>query len=198
MTMKKLFTTLTLLAITTAMRAQVSIGGEIGFDTSHTHQTGSSANTFLIRPELEYRLGDKFSVGFALGYEYESKTGNGHSNIWSIQPFVRYTFLESGAFSAFVDGALDFSTSHVHQHKKNTNSMGAFVRPGICYSLTKHISLEAHLGDGLYYSHIWNDSFDGETNADGTAKYLPQDKQSTNRFGFKLLSEICFGISYDF
>ena len=54
------------------------------------------------------------------------------------------------------------------------------------------------MGDGLYYSHVWNAGFEGETNADGTIKYLPQDKQNTNKFGFKLLSEICFGVSYDF
>ena len=197
-TMTKLFMTLAFLAITTTVSAQVSIGGEIGFGTSHTHQTGSSDNTFFIRPEVEYGWGGKFSVGLALGYEYDGETDEGHSNTWSIQPFVRYTFLEIGAFSAFVDGALDFSTSHTHQHKKNTNAMGGFVRPGICYSLTKHISLEAHLGDGLYYSHIWNAGFEGELNTDGTVKYLPQDKQNTNRFGFKLLSEICFGVSYDF
>ena len=197
-TMTKLLMTLAFLAVATTMSAQVSIGGEVGLGTSHTKQTGSSDNTFFIRPEVEYGFNKKFSVGLALGYEYEGKTGGEHVNTWSIQPFVRRTFLEVGAFSAFVDGALDFSTSHTRQYKKNTNSIGAFIRPGICYSLTKHISLEAHLGDGLYYSHVWNAGFEGETNADGSAKYLPQDKLNTNKFGFKLLSEICFGVSYDF
>lgn len=190
--------TLAFLAISTTMNAQISIGGEIGFDTSHTHQTGASDNTFFIRPEVEYGLGGKFSVGLALGYEYDDETDEGHNHTWSAQPFVRYTFLEIGAFSAFVDGALDFSTSHTHQYKNNTNAMGGFIRPGICYSLTRHISLEAHLGDGLYYSHIWNAGSKGELNADGTTKYLPQDKLNTNKFGFKLLSEICFGASYSF
>ena len=197
-TMTKLLMTLAFLAMATTMSAQVSIGGEIGLGTSHTKQTGSSENTFLIRPEMEYGINEKISVGLALGYEHEGQTGGEHVNTWSIQPFVRRTFLTAGAFSAFVDGALDFSTSHTHQYKKNTNSMGAFIRPGICYSLTRHISLEANLGDGLYYSHVWNAGFEGETNADGTIKYLPQDKQNTNKFGFKLLSEICFGVSYDF
>ena len=195
---KKLFATLAFLAITTTTNAQMSIGGEIGLGTSHTHQTGSSDNTFFIRPEMEYGLSTKLSVGLALGYEYKGETAEGHSNTWSVQPFVRHTFLEIGAFSAFVDGALDFSTSHTRQYKENTNAIGAFVRPGICYSLTRHFSLEAHLGDGLYYSHIWNAGFEGERHADGTTRYLPQDKQNTNKFGFKLLSEICFGISYDF
>lgn len=190
--------TLAFLAIAAMMRAQMSIGGEIGFGTSHTHQTGTSNNTFLIRPEVEYGLGGKFSIGLALGYEFESATGEGHSNTWTVQPFVRYTFLEIGAFSAFVDGVLDFSTSHTHQYKKMTNAMGGFIRPGICYSLTKHVSLEAHLGDGLFYSHIWNAGFEGELNVDGSIRYLPQDKLNTNKFGFNLISEICFGVSYDF
>lgn len=196
--MKKLFTTLALLAITTAMSAQVSIGGEIGFGTSHTHQTGTSENTVFIKPEVEYELNDKFSLGLALGYEYEGETDEKHSNTWSIQPFVRYKFMEVGAFSAFVDGGLDFSTSHTHQYKKNTNSIGLFVKPGISYSLTKHISLEAHIGDGLYYSHLWNAGYEGELNGNGTPKYLPQDKRNTNKFGFNLLSEISFGVSYEF
>ena len=197
--MKKILSILAFLAIVPAtLSAQVSIGGEIGLGTSHTHQTHSSDDTFFIRPEVEYGWGGRFSVGLALGYEYEGKTDEGHSNIWSIQPFVRYKFLESGAFSAFVDGALDFSTAHTRQYKKNTNSAGAFVRPGISYSLTKHISLEAHLGDGLYYSHIWNAGFEGASSADGTTRYFPQEKQDINKFGFKLLSEICFGVSYDF
>ena len=195
--MKKLFFILTMLSAATTMSAQVALGGEIGFGSAHTHQTNVSDHNIFVRPEIEFGLSNKFSIGVALGYEHDDQTGEMASNIWSIQPFVRYFFLQVGAFSAFVDGTLDYSTAHTHQYKKNTNAIGAFVRPGISYRLTKHVSLEAHLGDGLYYNHTWNEGFKGEVNADGTVKYLPQERRNTNKYGFKLLSEICFGVSYD-
>lgn len=196
--MKRIILTLVTFALVATINAQVSIGGEIGFGTAHTHQTGSSDNSFFIKPEVEYELNDKFSLGLTLAYEYEGKTDEEHTNVWSIQPFLRYTFLEIGSFTAFVDGILNFSTAHTHQYKKNTNSAGVLIRPGIGYRLTKHISLDAHLGDGLYYSHVWNAGFEGDLNVDGTIRHKPQEKKNTNKFGFKLLSEICFGIAYDF
>lgn len=194
--MKKILMTLAAVAVATTMNAQVWVGGELGFTSDHTNgnkdANGASITTkhLFVKPEIGYNLSDQFAVAVALGYDYSNTFVS--TNTWSINPYLRYSFVKAGNFSAFLDGGLTYSTEHERGHKKNTNGMGVFVKPGIAYNVSEKVTLVAHLGDGLYYSHKWNASFDGDD------KYPAQAAKHRNLWGLELLNGVSFGAYYNF
>lgn len=68
--MKKLFLTLAVAAASLTASAQVYVGGEVGLwrnkDANHTN--------FTIKPDLGYKLSDKWDLGIGIGYEHNYKT----------------------------------------------------------------------------------------------------------------------------
>ena len=115
-----------------------------------------------------------------------------HVNTWAINPYLRYTFVKVGNFSAFLDGGIEFASQHAKGYKKNLSTFGVSVKPGIAYNVSDKVTLVAHLGDGLYYAHKWNKSFEGDT------KYAVQPSNNWNKFGFQLLNGVSFGAYYNF
>ncbi len=190
--MKKILMTLAAVAVAATMNAQVWVGGELGFTNDHTCATGVSTKAFFVKPEIGYNLQDNLAVAVALGYQYNGTTGSTHINTWSINPYVRYSFVKVGNFSAFLDGGLNYSTSHTKGYKKNTNAFGVFVNPGIAYNVSDKVTLAAHLGRGLYFNHSWNASFDGDSN------YPAQASSHSNHWGLELLNGISFSAYYNF
>ena len=193
--MKKILMTLAAVAVAATMNAQVWVGGELGYTTSHKVGNKTTDKVLSIKPEVGYNLDDKFAVAVALGYQYQGTTGATHTNTWSIQPYLRYTFVKAGNFAAFIDGGLTYSTAHEKGLKKNTNSLGVFVKPGIAYNVSDKVTLVAHLGNldgGAYFKHSWNGEFAGDT------KYAPQASSHSNHWGLQLLNGISFGAYYNF
>lgn len=192
--MKKILMTLAAVAVATTMNAQVWFGGQIGFTQDHVSNSKVSTNDLFVKPEIGYNLDDKFAVAVALGYQYQGTTGVAHTNTWSIQPYLRYTFVKAGNFAAFIDGGLTYSTAHEKGLKKNTNSLGVFVKPGIAYNVSEKVTLVAHLGNldgGAYFKHSWNGEFAGDT------KYPAQASSHSNHWGLQLLNGISFGAYYN-
>ena len=201
--MKKILMTLAAVAVATTMNAQIWAGGELGFTTSHKNSSNWTSKNLTISPEVGYNLSDNFAVAIALGYSYASNLKDedlnmefDHTNTYSIKPYVRYTFVKAGNFSAFLDGGLNYQTQHAKGYKKNMNTIGVFVTPGIAYNVSEKVTLVAHLGDGLYYNHKWNDSYIPELGSN--EKYAVQTSNNWNKFGFQLLNGISFGAYYNF
>ena len=196
--MKKIMMTLAAVAVAATMNAQVWVGGQIGFSTKHVNGTDGNSKTFEIAPEIGYTLDDNFSVAIKLGYGYTSDFTNtepvsmggvviptivnyGNANTWSVNPYVRYTFVKVGNFSAFVDGGLNYTTTHIQGADNNVNSFGIGVNPGIAYNVSDKVTLAAHFGKGLYWKHEWcKDSF------------------RTNELGLELLNGVGFSAYYNF
>ena len=85
--MKKILLSLAALALAATMKAQVWIGGEVGFTTNHTNGSGHTALELNIAPDIGYTLSDNFSVAIALGY---SHTSNGVPRTEGTVPIVRF------------------------------------------------------------------------------------------------------------
>lgn len=207
--MKKYLLTVAVAAlVAVSANAQVWVGGEFGFTFNHENGSNVTEKTFDIKPTVGYNLSDNLAVAIELGFSHLSNPstaievpnqGGSTTNVtntWSIKPFARYTFLKAGSFSAFVDGGLNFATTHYRGYKKNGSTFGAFVKPGIAYNVSEKVSLVAHLGDGLYFNHTGMASYEGDTGA--TPKYGAQVGGHSNAWGLKLINSISFGAYYNF
>lgn len=169
--------------------AQMWVGGNLGFNTEKTKFEDtefSSGTSFEIAPEVGYNLNEKWAVALALGYghydagivTFAGKEVSVIINTFSIKPYVRYTFVKAGNFSAFCDGVLDYSTTHVNGVENNLNSWGLAVTPGIAYAISPKVSLVAHVGE-IGYDHTWFDAGVGDV--------------TNNKFGINLTNAISFG-----
>lgn len=169
--------------------AQVWVGGNLGFNTEKTKFEDtelSSGTSFEIAPEVGYNLNEKWAVAIALSYAHNEnstvsvagQSASGNINSFSIKPFVRYTFLKSGNFSAFCDGVLYYTTTHAQGVENNFNDSGVSFNPGIAYTITPKVSLIAHLGK-LGYNHEWHKVGD--------------DFRKKDAFDFNISNSIYFG-----
>ena len=189
--MKKILMTLAAFAVATTMNAQVWAGGSLGFSTTHNNGDENNTKTFSIAPEIGYNLDDNLAVAVAFGYDHRTPAAGRSTNAWNINPYVRYTLVKAGEFSAFVDGGAKWSTSHTQRAKKNNNSVGVYVNPGIAYNLSEKVRLAAHLGDGLYYNHNWRADY----SEDGV---LVAPGYRNNGFGLDLFNGVSFSAYYNF
>lgn len=195
--MKKIIMMAVMAVAAVSANAQVYVGGSFGFSQEHESNSGVSDNNFTIVPEVGYNLNEKFAVGATLGYTYTGITNGTHKNKWEIAPYLRYTYVKAGNFSAFVDGGINYATTHTKGLKKNTNDFGFSVNPGIAYAVSDKVTLVAHLKNGLYYKHSWNAAYDGDTGAE--PKYGPQSASHSNSWGFDVSSlKLQIGAYYNF
>lgn len=195
--MKKIFMMAVMAVAALSANAQVWIGGGIGFTSSHTNGVGTEKE-FTIKPEVGYSLSDKFDVALALNYTYASekahkKLGGGKfsANEFGISPYARYKFVKAGNFFAFVDGGIEYSTTHYKGYSTNDNMFGVYVTPGIAYAVSNKVTLVSKLGKGLYYNHEWTKAGKYE----GVVEY---GSAHANNAGFTLFNGIEFGAYYNF
>ena len=191
--MKKILMTLAAVAVATTMNAQVWVGGELGFTSEHLNGVGTE-NVFTVKPEIGYSLNEKVDVAIALGYSHSSDKVNKKlggdkffANAFEINPYIRYKFVKAGNFFAFIDGGVNYTTTHYSGRydgaklSENENEFGVSIVPGIAYSVSDKVTLVSHLGEGLYYNHQWM-----------------KDTYHQNNFGFHLFNGITFGAYYNF
>lgn len=183
--------------------AQVWIGGNIGFNTTTNTvkvgdvSTDNSAQNFEIAPEVGYNLGDNWAIALKIGYAHtaEKTLGidnykvSGRANSFSINPYVRYTFVKAGNFSAFVDGGVALASTHINgtsDYLENPFAISVGINPGIAYAVSNKVTLVAHIGD-LSYSNI-----SVKTKSDVPVKV------SSSKFNINLINSISFGAYYNF
>lgn len=175
---------MTIVAVFAAMNmnAQVYVGGSVGFGSVKAG-SGDSESTYKILPEIGYNLNDEWAIGVALGYQKGlCDFGNfdfvaSKAEVFTINPYARYTFLNSNMVNVFIDGGLGFSSI-----KDGGSYFQAGLRPGIALKANDKISLVAHVGFV------------------GFETYSPKgDGDSSNAFGLNVdNSNILFGVYYNF
>lgn len=169
--MKKIMMVAVMAVAALAANAQTWVGGTIGLNTEKTKFEStdlSSGTSFQIAPEIGYNLNEKFAVAVAVSYgHYANKTislagqnVNGTVNAFSIEPYLRYTFVKAGNLSVFCDGVLDYSTMHMRGVDNNLNGVGIAITPGISFAVSPKVSLVAHIGE-MSYAHTWFDINNG-------------------------------------
>ena len=183
--MKKIMMTLVAIAMATTMNAQWYVGGSVGFGSVKAG-SGDSETTYKVIPEVGYSFNDKWSVGVALGYakgscsfgnSLQDYTQNVTTEVFSVNPYARYTFVNEGKFSIFCDGGIGFES-----WKDMGTNFSVGLRPGFAFKASDKISLEAHIG------FVGFNTFSPKGGGD-----------SSNSFGLDLTGVAnSFGIYYNF
>ena len=137
--MKKVFLTLALMLTTMAASAQFYVGGGLSF--TNTKVSGNDNTTFILSPEIGYKLDKSFAIGAIL--EYQSLEDKMTS--YAISPYLRCTMIKKGNFTLFADCALEFGKIKP-EGGESQSCWGVGIKPGIGYAISSHCSLAAHLG----------------------------------------------------
>ena len=127
-------------------KAQFYVGGSIHFGTDQTlNENGESAALIEVFPEFGYWLNDKMAIGGVLGFSNDMGT-----TLVEISPYFRYSLLELGPVSLFLDGQLSFIYLSAGG-ESNFNFAGVGVAPGIAIPVSDNLSFVGHLGRIGYY-----------------------------------------------
>ena len=179
--MKKILMTMVAVFAAMNMNAQVYVGGSVGFGSVKAGSL-SSESTYKIVPEIGYNLNSEWAIGVALGYQKGNcDFGNydftfNTTEVFSVNPYARYTFLNSDMVNVFIDGGLGFASV-----KDGGSLFQVGLRPGIALKANDKISFVAHIG------------FVGFETAS------PKHGDSSNAFGLELdNNNILFGVYYNF
>ena len=179
--------TLAAVAMAATMNAQGYIGGGVGFESAS--QDGNSDTFFMIQPEIGYNLSDNLAVGLMIGYgenKLKVKDENGikqteKTKMFTINPYVRYTFVKFDKVNLFLDGGLEYIYTKQGDLKNNTFGIG--IKPGVAVNLNDKLTFVSHIGYIGYRNS--KDDVDG-------AKAL-------NTFGATIdASSLSFGLYYNF
>ena len=193
--MKKIMMIAVMAVAAISANAQAWIGGNIGFTTNKTSVEGDkidSNTTFEIAPEVGYNLDENWAVALKVAFSHNNNGaidfagetfGVGNTNTFKVNPYVRYTFVKAGSFSAFVDGGVSYATSHVSGMENNVNTFGVGFNPGIAYAISPKVSLVAHLGDLAYQN---------------SSLKVGDVKFKNNAFKFDIFNGVSFGAYYAF
>ena len=184
--MKKIMMTLAAVCVAATMNAQAYIGGGLGFQTT---KQGENTNTvIMVEPELGYNLDENWAVGISLGYGHTKQSTEVRgvetsvkTDVFTIAPYARYTFVKLDKVNVFVDGGLSYTHTKVGDAKNNTFAIG--FKPGVAVNLNEKLSFVTHVGFLGYQNS--KDDVDGA--------------KAANTFGFDLDgSNLSFGLYYNF
>lgn len=187
--MKKLIFTLAVLFCVATVSAQESkmwVGGTVGFWSSK--EKGEDSNlSFQVKPEFGYILNDNMAVGISIGaghaqaFQFAGNTVGGPANIYTVNPFLRYTFLKGSLGALFMDGGLAWNHVNICGGEDNDGNMYEIgFRPGVALNVSEKFAIIGKFGF-LGYQHYKTEGW------------------NRNDFGLNLdLDNVEFGVSFKF
>ena len=111
--MKKVLMTLAVAFIALQQNAQVYVGGNVGIASSKIGDA-DAVTTYKVLPEIGYNINQNWAIGTTAGWgkgnpvkieDEPQKT----QNYFTVEPYVRYTFVRSKYINAFVDGGFGYT-----------------------------------------------------------------------------------------
>lgn len=199
--MKKLFLTIAVaLGVFSAASAQGNmwVGGTAGLWSSKV-KGGDSQLSFKVMPEFGYILNSNVGIGIALGgahvhgaglnFDGNLSTGaESSTNEYTVNPFVRYTFLKGDLGGLFFDGGGSYTWSKETNGGPKGSGYEIGLRPGVAINVSSKISLLGKFGFLGYQNSKQDYVVAGETKTG-----------EINSFGFDFdMRNVEFGINYKF
>lgn len=132
-----------MLAAATAS-AQLYLGGSIGLN----REPSDNQTTFTIAPELGYNFNEQWAVGGTLDFTHLYTDGMS-TNLFSIEPYARYSYFTYDRVRLFVDGGfgVGFGKSKEGDYKSDTYTVyNIGFRPGVAFDINEKAGLVAHFG----------------------------------------------------
>jgi hypothetical protein len=183
------------------VNAQVFIGGDLSISSSRSKSTNNNSTlsdqsgfSFNLAPNVGKFLSDKVAIGISTdisGSYY--KEGTDHINrskgfMASVNPFIRYYFIEWNKFSVFGMGITGIGYSQSKNFadgtllSKTTGSTYSInFYPGLSYALSDKIALESEIGLlSLGYSYV--------SSKNGSSKYHSSNFNFSGRSSIGVLS----------
>ncbi len=220
--MKKIILTLFVVLSAATAKAQVWLGGELGYSYS------DDSKSFISKPEILFDLNEKWSVGAAVGYSrtnpklsseiyvdnginsFEYHKTNQKIYSYDIQAFARYKFANAGKVTFFVDGGFAYNRSTV----KGVTEIGRIDVPyfeegitynadGYSYSSTRFEVYEPKINTfgvfvcpGISYKladFVSVEAHFGNLSYVYSRTKFSDDKSNQNNFEFDMKSSLMFG-----
>lgn len=175
------------------------LGGTIGFNYQNSENPSSvnqklKSNSFNVRPEIGYAIGDNLVIGITSGYGYGNSKGEDPNfenkrNTYALASYIRKYFSVNKKLAFNLQGEISYSQSKqtIQQTNDLTNYSGKGffigIRPGITYGLSDKILLQTNFGSlGYSNSKSTNNS---------------QETSKSNSFGLNLsTSDVYFGVLF--
>lgn len=109
--------------------------------------------SFKVMPEFGYILNENLAVGIALGgshnkvhYSFGDLSVSEGLNSYTVNPFLRYTFLKGELGSLFFDGGVAYNWSKVTNGGQKTSGLDVGLKPGVAVNVSNKISLIGKFG----------------------------------------------------
>ena len=184
--MKKLLMVLVAAAMAVSVNAQGYFGGSIGV-ASVKHGGADAETTYKFVPEIGWNFSNEWAAGVAFGYQkgacdllYGGYGQDVDTEVFSVNPYVRYTAWNTNHVNLFVDGGIGLAS-----YKDIGTEFSLGLRPGVAVSFSDKISFVAHIG---FVGFVGFDSFSPKGDGD-----------SSNKIGVDLNgNNILFGLYFSF
>lgn len=147
--MKKLLFVIAALASCMTVSAKYWISGSVGFSGVSEYDSDLKNHDLVFSPSIGAELEDNLSIGLNLTIR-DTKINGGQITQVRFSPFFRWTFLEEGKFSMFLDQG--FSYRIFSPSGYNYWEFGVFASPGVRYDMSDHFAIAAQF-QGLYFGH---------------------------------------------
>lgn len=153
--MKKILLTALVAVASLTAKAQVWVGGSLGYTNTkvETALGKVKTNSFEVAPEVGYSLSDKVDLAIALGFTSDKVTDMDAETHFRVNPYVRYTFYQTGAVGFFVDGGFWVKTTSVDGEKAE---WGVGLRPGVKFAASDKVTFVASIGALGYCGNVNN------------------------------------------
>lgn len=166
--MKRFLSTLAVLFVALTMNAQGYLGGEIGFSNVKNSLEKTTTTSFAFKPEVGFKVNDKWSVGTTISFELARKKDNDFgagyyegkycvdSNLFELSPYVRYNAIKTGVFTFFIDACASIITMKTETNLDGDDSesysgWAVGMAPGISVDIAEDLCLVAHVGTIGYF-----------------------------------------------
>lgn len=136
--MKKVLLVLVLALMALTAKAQLYVGGSLGFS--------AAGPQFALSPELGYEFGNNMAVGSSLTFRFANSFFD-----FMIDPYFRYYFAEWGPARFFADASFNFTVES--GGGQSGTGWGVGINPGVAFKINDRFSMVTHIMQlGYYYN----------------------------------------------
>lgn len=164
--MKKIILALVvLLGLGTYANAQEAgkywVGGALSFSSTKekVSDVSETVTNYSVIPEFGYVLNDRLGIGLQIGFSHRESANYGYwdnnvsvlgdnvkMNGYTINPFVRYSFLKGSFGSLFFDGGVGYSHYKQKDSERKDTALEIGIRPGVAVNVSENIRLFGRFG----------------------------------------------------